>query len=173
MARRSLRHELRGGFVRPPWRVPRSGSRRSAGHRRSQVTEMVDKLTPVEIRPLIGDLQPHVSALRGYPGREMNSDDVAATRRRHRCQAAVYSTLMIAPLSSWNCQHSNDEFPCLGGNAHSLVGISRGNHYRSCGVERPTAHSYWFGNRSESLSAYRRAQGRMPPDKWAYSTLGR
>jgi hypothetical protein len=54
MARRSLRHELRGGFVRQPWRVPRSGSRRSAGHRRSQVTEMVDELTPVEIRPLIG-----------------------------------------------------------------------------------------------------------------------
>jgi len=54
-----------------------------------------------------------------------------------------------------------------------LVGISGGNHYRSCGVGHPTADSWWFGNRSESLSAYRRAQGRMPPDKWAYSTLGR
>jgi hypothetical protein len=55
----------------------------------------------------------------------MNSDDVAASRRRHRFQAAVPSAVIIAPLSSWNCQHSKDQFTYLGDNAHSLVGILR------------------------------------------------
>jgi len=88
-----LRHELRGGFLRPAWRVPRSGSRRSARHR-PRPGDGNGWRTDTR-----GDPSPHrgspatLSALPGDPEREMNSDDVAATRRRHRFQAAVYSAV--------------------------------------------------------------------------------
>ena len=71
----------------------------------------------------------------------------------HCFQAAVYSAVMIAPLSLWNCQHSKDHFTCLGGSAHSLVGLSAGNHYRSCGVGTPRLTRGGFRN-STTISTW-------------------
>lgn len=92
----------------------------------------------------------------------MNSDDVAATRRRHRFQAAVSSAVMIAPLSSWNCQHSNDQFTYLGDNAHSLVGILRWEPLPFVRSRHPTVHSWWFRQIDQNPFPHTRAQWLRP-----------
>ena len=92
----------------------------------------------------------------------MNSDDVAASRRRHRFQAAVPSAVIIAPPSSWNCQHSNDQFTYLGDSAHSLVGILRWEPLPFVRSRHPTAHSWWFGTSIRIPFRIREPQGLRP-----------
>lgn len=68
-ARRFLRAELRGDSFRPPRRLPGQARGVLRDTDRGQMTGMVDELTPAEILPLTGDLQPHLSLLPDDPGR--------------------------------------------------------------------------------------------------------